>query len=140
MNEVDALNNLIKETIIETFQKCKTDLFNSDGTIFGRNWADLTPKYKKYKEKKRGSAYPLNNFTGKLFLNLITKALVVDVDYDSLNDDLKYSMSVDLGRMDVEYAEEVNEAREYLSFSDEEKKLISEAITKVIENYHGGLD
>lgn len=132
-----AMSSDIKAQITKTFKEMKTELFESNGKIFDRNWDDLTPKYKKYKAQKKGSAYPINVFTGKLLEEVLEHALVVDCSYDELTDDLTTNISVDLSRVNVEYAKDVNDSREYITFSDEEKDIINKAVVEVLKRYYG---
>lgn len=137
MGNVDTISAQIKASIIETFQKMKTELFQSNGTIYERDWDDLSPKYKKYKARKRGSAYPINIFTGELLKKVLEDALYVEADYNNFSDELKLKISVNLDRVSIDYAKAVNETREYISFSKEEKKLLNEAVTDTIKRFYG---
>jgi hypothetical protein len=137
MGNVDTISAQIKASIIETFQKMKTELFQSNGTIYERDWDDLSPKYKKYKARKRGSAYPINIFTGELLKKVLEDALYVEADYNNFSDELKLKISVNLDRVSIDYAKAVNETREYISFSKEEKKLLNEAVMDTIKRFYG---
>lgn len=137
MSDVDTISSQIKSKVIETFRRLKTDLFYSNGSIFERDWDDLTPKYKKYKAQKRGSAYPINVFTGELLERILENALIVETDYNSFSDSLKLNISVNLDRVNVDYAQAVNQKREYISFSSEEKKLINQAVAETLREYYG---
>src|SRR5690242_15274773 len=137
MSDADQIATQVKNKIIDTFRELKKELFYSNGTIFDRDWDDLTPKYKKYKASKRGSAYPINIFTGELLERVLESALIVESEYDSFSDSLKLKISVNLDRVNVDYAEAVNQKREYISFSSEEKKLINQAVMETLQEYYG---
>ena len=65
MIDIHDIEEKITSEIYKKIRELKTELFESSGTTLGRNWDDLTPKYKKWKQKIRGSAYPINIFTSK---------------------------------------------------------------------------
>lgn len=136
MNEIDELTSTIKSQIIKTYIELKTRLFRSSGKVFDRDWEDLTPKYKNYKTKKLGSAYPINIFTGDLFNNVLDKALSVEAYYDQHSDKMNFKIDVDTNRIQLEYADAVNEKREYISFSPEEKKILTEVAIQTIQSFY----
>ncbi len=140
MDDITKYEDLIKKKIIESIQTTKTKLFMSNGKAFGRQWDDLTPKYKKWKKSKLGSAYPINIFTGNLLNYMLDKAIDVNVYYDAHLDKMNFKINIDSDRIGLEYADIVNEKREYIKFSDEEKKIITESAFNVLkENFGEGL-
>ncbi len=137
MNDIDNLEEQIKNKIIETYQLNKKELFDSNGEIFGRHWDDLTPKYKKWKAKQKGSAYPINIFTGELLKELLDNALEIDFSYDDDSDKMNFKINVNSDKIGLKYADYVNNKREYISFSDDEKKIIINVINTTIKEFFG---
>lgn len=135
MNGTTELAEQIQEQILKQTKELKTQLFEASGKILGRNWEDLTPKYKKYKTKKLGFPYPINIFTGNLLRSLLENALVVNVTYDDHLDKMNFKINIDSDKIGLKYADPVNNKREYISFSAEEKKIITEFIVQIIKEY-----
>jgi hypothetical protein len=133
MHDFEQIIESLKLKIIEKFQSQKTELFLSNGTVFGRNWKDLTPKYKEYKLGKIGKIYPINIFTGEMLKSLLENALVIESDYDGK--DLKLTIDINSDRMNLDYTNYANEQREFILFSDEEKQEIVELVQDTIKEY-----
>lgn len=127
----------LKSIFMEEFADLKQRLFESNGKIFGRNWKDLAADYKKWKQKEspRGSYYPINIFRGDLLKDL-QQALVVN--FEIKDNEISINLTIDTvnilttNRYDSSalIAEDVNEAREFIKFSDEEKEIL---VTKMID-------
>lgn len=135
MVNIEKLSEEIKNKIISEYKELKTKLFESNGKIFGRDWEDLTPKYKKWKIQKKGSAYPINILTGDLLKSVLDNALVIDIFYDTHLDKLNYKINIDSDKIGLSYADDVNKKREYILFSPEEKEIIIELVIQTIKNY-----
>src|SRR5271165_3128561 len=131
MNGTEELAEKLQEQILKKAKELKTKLFEASGKILERNWEDLTPKYKKYKTKKLGFPYPINIFTGDLLRNLLENALIIDVSYDSHLDKMNFKINIDSDKIGLKYADPVNNKREYISFSSEEKKIITELVIEI---------
>ena len=130
------IDTAVIETIIaEEFALLKTELFESNGRIFGRDWKDLSPSYVPIKRAiaKNGSEYPINVLSGNLLEDL-KKAIKISVS--PKNGGIEIFISVDT--LDIQatsrsgsgrrIAEDVNEEREYISFSEEEKGRLIKAL------------
>ena len=128
---------MIKEKITEKFQEQKTSLFNSNGTIFGRDWKDLTEKYKKFKDKEIGRIYPMNIFYGDMLRALIERSLKIESNYNE--DQLTLNVSIDSVRMNIDYAEDANKQREFISFSEEEKEELIRVTYETIKEHFEAL-
>ena len=139
MNGTDELAEKIQEEILKTARELKTKLFESSGKILERNWDDLTPKYKKYKTKKLGTPYPINIFTGDLLRKTLENAIIVNVTYDDHLDKMNFKINIDSDKIGLKYADPVNNKREYISFSSEEKQIITELIVETIKEYFKGV-
>lgn len=137
MSNIEDSVAQIKNKIIQSFQDTKTKLFRSSGKIYGYSWDDLTPKYKKWKKQKLGTAYPINIFTGDLLNDLLDKAIEVEVSYDSETDNANFKITVNSDKIGLDYADAVNEKREYISFSDEEKLIITAAVNETVRELFG---
>lgn len=135
MNDLSELGKQITEVIYKTIRELKTELFESSGTTLDRNWDDLTPRYKKFKQKIRGSAYPINIFTGYLLRGLIDNAITVNISYDESLDNLSFNVNLNTDKIGLKYAEYVNDKREYISLSEDEKKIINELVAAIVESY-----
>jgi len=122
MEDINTLVEVLKKNIIEKFREMKTDLFLSNGTIYGRDWPDLTDRYKQEKYRAIGKIYPMNMLYEELLKSLLDKAFEIETTY--FNDEIKLSLSVDTDRMVINYANRRNEDRNYVTFSDEEKELL----------------
>jgi len=136
---MNDLGKQIELEITKTLRELKTDLFDSSGQTLGRNWEDLTPKYKKWKKKLLGYAYPINILTGYLLQSLVDNAIKVNVNYDESSDTLSFNINLDTDRIGLEYAEYVNDKREYISLSDEEKKFINELVIDIVQSHFEGM-
>lgn len=137
---MEDINNLIeelKQTIITKFQELKTELFMSNGTIFNRDWPDLTEKYKPVKQARIGQIYPMNILDGTMLNELIYNALIIESDYDG--NKLTLHLDVDTERMEVPYAQRRNFDREYISFSPEEKQELIDICQNTIKEHFGSL-
>lgn len=140
MIDIHDIEEKITSEIYKKIRELKTELFESSGTTLGRNWDDLTPKYKKWKQKIRGSAYPINIFTGYLLQSLIDNAIKVNASYDENLDNLSFKIDLDTDRIGLDYANYVNDKREYISLSEQEKKFLDDLVVGIVEDYlEGGL-
>lgn len=133
--DLNELEEYIKAQLEKKLRELKTELFESSGQILGRSWDDLTPAYKKYKQKTLGHAYPINIFSGYLLQNLIDNAITIDTSYDENSDKITFKINLDTDKIGLDYAEAVNEKREYISLSFEEKQLLNELVIEIIEGY-----
>jgi hypothetical protein len=124
---VDA--DKLKYLAQEKFAELKYELFQSNGSIFGRDWHDLERSYKKKKAEARGSAYPIQVYDGDLLNSLTENALKVEVTENENLGTISITFDVDSSRVHAyhngfDYAEVANEHREFISLSDEEKIAI----------------
>jgi ribosomal protein L29 len=140
MINLSELEQKIEADIYKKLRELKTELFESSGQSLGRNWDDLTPKYKKFKQKAIGHAYPINIFSGYLLQSLIDSGITIDTNYDEDSDNLSFKINLDTDKIGLDYAEAVNEKREYISLSEEEKSIIHDLVISIVEEYlHGEL-
>lgn len=135
MEDILDISEKIKQRLIEKFNEQKTDLFNSNGTIYGRSWPDLTEKYKDWKQNEIGRIYPMNILYGELLTDLLDNALKIDIDYN--DSQVIFKLTVDTDRMKAAYSNRRNEDREYIRFSDEEKNELVNICQQTIQEYFG---
>jgi hypothetical protein len=115
------------------FKEQKTNLFHSNGKIYGRFWPDLSRDYKDWKRNEIGRVYPMNILYGPMLEALITKALKIEESH--FENTVVLNISVDTNRMDIPYADVRNSDREYISFSDEEKKELIDITLETIREH-----
>jgi len=135
MNDLLSLQKEIESEIYKKIRELKTELFENSGTTLDRNWHELSPKYKKFKQKIRGSAYPINIFSGYLLQGLIDDAISIKISHDEELDIMSFSVNLNTDKIGLKYAEFVNDQREYISLSDEEKQIINELVIEIVESY-----
>ena len=138
--DLSELQQKIEADLYKKLRELKTELFDSSGQSLGRSWEDLTPKYKKFKQRAIGHAYPINIFSGYLLQSLIDNGISIDTNYDEDSDNLSFKIKIDTDKIGLDYAEAVNEKREYISLSEEEKSIIDDLVVSIVEEYlHGEL-
>lgn len=146
MENLESLIDEIKLKIFKKFQEQKTELFLSNGTIYGRSWKDLSPDYKKWKQNEIGRIYPMNILYGTMLKSLIEQSLRIETDYSE--EELRINVNIDSIRMNLdgpdginvqEYTDAMNEQREFILFSSEEKEELVKIAYETINEHFGEL-
>src|SRR4051812_27582569 len=99
---IQELEEKIESNIYKKLRELKTELFESSGQTLGRSWDDLTPKYKKFKQKAIGHAYPINIFSGYLLQSLIDNGISISTNYDENSDTLSFKINIDTDKIGLD--------------------------------------